>query len=98
MRPDRQAQAVKALHSARLLAADAMLSYVTQQMTEAKDVLRRAQWDFWNEDEFAAPGRGGPGEFSPPWGAEGLVFSAGARGGAGPPPQWPAPAPAHAGK
>ena len=80
MRPDRQAQAVKALHSARLLAADAMLSYVTQQMTEAKDVLRRAQWYFCNEDEFAALGGGIPEEFRRQWWLDGLVLKAGAGG------------------
>src|SRR5579864_3783825 len=56
MRPDRQAQAMKALHSAQLLAADAMLSYVREQTTEAKNALRRAAWYFCNEEEFAALG------------------------------------------
>ena len=54
MRPDRQAETMKRLHSARLLAADAMLSYVKQQTPAAKDVLRRASWYFCNAEEFAA--------------------------------------------
>lgn len=80
MRPDRQAEAVKALHSARVLAADAMLSYVRQQMTEARDVLRRAQWYFCNEDEFAALGGGVPEEFRRQWWLDGLVLKAGPAG------------------
>src|SRR5205814_64371 len=43
MRPDRQAIAMRALHhSARLLAADAMFSYIKHHTIHAKDVLRRA--------------------------------------------------------
>ena len=80
MRPDRQAQAVKALHSARLLAADAMLSYVKRQMAEAKDVLRRAAWYFCNEEEFAALGGGVADEFRRQWWLDGLVLKAGAGG------------------
>lgn len=80
MRPDRQAQAVKALHSTRLLAADAMLSYVKRQTADSKDVLRRAQWYFCNEDEFAALGGGVPDDFRRQWWLDGLVLKAGAGG------------------
>lgn len=81
MRPDRQAQATKALHhSARLLAADAMLSYVKSQPPEAKDVLRRASWFFCNEDEFAALGGGNAEEFRRQWWLDGLVVKSGPGG------------------
>jgi sugar/nucleoside kinase (ribokinase family) len=80
MRPDRQAQAVKALHSARLLAADAMLSYVKERAADSKNVLRRTQWYFCNEDEFAALGGGVPEDFRRQWWLEGLVLKAGAGG------------------
>ena len=78
MRPDRQAQAVKALHhSARLLAADAMLSYIKLQTTEARDVLRRSAWFFCNHEEFQAFGGLDPEEFRRQWWLEGLVLKAG---------------------
>jgi sugar/nucleoside kinase (ribokinase family) len=80
MRPDRQAQAVRNLHAPRLLAADAMLSYIKQQMPESKDVLRRAAWYFCNEDEFAALGGGVPEEFRRQWWLDGLVLKAGPGG------------------
>src|SRR5438876_238332 len=80
MRPDRQAEAMKLLHSARLLAADAMLSYIKLQPPEAKDVLGRAGWYFCNEDEFAALGGGVPDEFRRRWWLEGLVLKAGPKG------------------
>jgi len=80
MRPDRQAEAMKLLHSARLLAADAMLSYIKLQPPEAKDVLGRAGWYFCNEDEFAALGGGVPDEFRRRWWLEGLVLKAGPNG------------------
>jgi sugar/nucleoside kinase (ribokinase family) len=81
MRPDRQAAAVKALHhSARLLAADAMLSYIKQQTTEAKDVLRRSAWFFCNREEFGAFGGNDPEEFRRQWWLEGLVLKSGADG------------------
>src|SRR2546430_17076485 len=73
MRPDRQAQAMKLLHPARLLAADAMLSYLKQRPPEAKDVLGRAGWYFCNEDEIAALGGGVPEEFSCRLVLEGVV-------------------------
>lgn len=81
MRPDRQALAMRALHhSARLLAADAMLSYVKRQPPEAKDVLRRAGWFFCNEDEFAALGGGNAEEFRRQWWLDGLVVKSGPGG------------------
>jgi sugar/nucleoside kinase (ribokinase family) len=81
MRPDRQAEAVRALHhSARLLAADAMLSYVKSQAPEAKDVLRRASWFFCNEEEFAALGGGNAEEFRRQWWLDGLVLKSGPGG------------------
>jgi len=81
MRPDRQAQAVKSLHhSARLLAADAMLSYIKLQTTEAKDVLRRSAWFFCNREEFGAFGGKDPEEFRRQWWLDGLVLKAGPDG------------------
>ena len=80
MRPDRQAQAIKALHGAKLVAADAMLSYVKEQTAHVKDVLRRANWYFCNEDEFAALGGSDPEEFRRQWWLEGLVLKAGSSG------------------
>jgi len=78
MRPDRQAQAVKAIHhSARLLAADAMLSYIKRQTSEARDVLRRSAWFFCNHEEFEAFGGRDPEEFRRQWWLEGLVLKAG---------------------
>jgi sugar/nucleoside kinase (ribokinase family) len=80
MRPDRQAQAMKQLHFSRLLAADAMLSYVRQKTPEAKDVLKRAAWFFCNEDEFAALGGNDPEQFRRQWWLDGLVIKKGAHG------------------
>ena len=80
MRPDRQAQAMKLLHPAQLLAADAMLSYVMLQPPEAKDVLGRSAWYFCNEEEFAALGGRVPEEFRRRWWLEGLVLKAGSKG------------------
>jgi sugar/nucleoside kinase (ribokinase family) len=80
MRPDRQAQAMKLLHSVRLLSADAMLSYVQRQTPEAKDVLKRASWFFCNEDEFAALGGRDPEQFRREWWLDGLVIKKGPRG------------------
>jgi len=78
MRPDRQAQAVKAIHhSAQLLAADAMLSYIKAQTAEARDVLRRSAWFFCNHEEFQAFGGRDPEEFRRQWWLEGLVLKAG---------------------
>jgi cytidine kinase len=80
MRPDRQAQALKALHSARLLAADAMLSYLRERTPEAKDALSRVGWYFCNEEEFAALGGRDPEEFRRQWWLDGLVLKAGPGG------------------
>ena len=80
MRPDRQAQSMKLLGTARLLAADAMLSYVKQQTPEAKDVLRRSSWFFCNAEEYAALGGSEADEFRRTWWLEGLVVKAGSGG------------------
>ena len=81
MRPDRQALAVKALHhSTRLLASDAMFSYITHDATHAKDVLRRSTWFFCNQEEFDAFGGKDPEEFRRQWWLDGLVLKAGRDG------------------
>jgi len=81
MRPDRQAQVMAALlGSAKLLAADAMLSYVLARPPEARDVLRRASWFFCNQEEFAALGGKDPEEFRRQWWLQGLVVKAGVEG------------------
>lgn len=80
MRPDRQAFVMMHLHSAQLLAADAMLSYAQQKAPEAKDVLRRAGWFFCNQEEYAAFGGKDPEEFRRQWWLDGLVLKAGAGG------------------
>ncbi len=80
MRPDRQVDAMKQLHSTRLLAADAMLSYVTSRPPEAKEVLKRAAWFFCNEEEFAALGGRDPEEFRRNWWLDGVVVKKGPGG------------------
>lgn len=81
MRPDRQAQVMAALlGSAKLLAADAMLSYVLARPPEARDVLRRAAWFFCNDEEFAALGGKDPEEFRRQWWLQGLVVKSGELG------------------
>lgn len=80
MRPDKQGQAMKLLHFARLLSADAMLSYVKRQTPEAKDVLKRAAWFFCNEEEFGALGGRDPEQFRRQWWLDGLVIKKGALG------------------
>jgi len=81
MRPDRQAQVMAALlGSAKLLAADAMLSYVLARPPEARDVLRRAAWFFCNEEEFTALGGKDPEEFRRQWWLQGLVVKSGELG------------------
>lgn len=80
MRPDRQAQAMKALSGTRLLAADAMLSYVHQKTPETKDVLRRATWFFCNHEEFEALGGTDAEHFRRQWWLDGVVLKAGASG------------------
>ena len=80
MRPDRQAEAMKQLHSSRMVAADAMLSYVRTKTPQAKDVLGRAGWFFCNQEEFAALGGEDPEQFRRQWWLDGLVLKAGAGG------------------
>ena len=81
MRPDRQAQVMAALlGSAKVLAADAMLSYVLARPPEARDVLRRAAWFFCNEEEFTALGGKDPEEFRRQWWLQGLVVKFGPLG------------------
>jgi sugar/nucleoside kinase (ribokinase family) len=80
MRPDRQAQVMKMLHGAQVLAADAMLSYLEKRPAEAKDVLGRASWYFCNQDEFAALGGHDAEEFRRQWWLDGLVVKAGPKG------------------
>src|SRR6195256_5788411 len=80
MRPDRQAQLMGILGGAKLLAADAMLSYVRARPPEARDVLRRAGWFFCNQEELAALGGKDPEEFRRQWWLKGLVVKAGALG------------------
>jgi sugar/nucleoside kinase (ribokinase family) len=81
MRPDRQAQAMAALHgSAKLLAADAMLSYVLARPPEARDVLGKAAWFFCNDEEFSALGGKDPEEFRRQWWLQGLVVKSGELG------------------
>jgi sugar/nucleoside kinase (ribokinase family) len=80
VRPDRQAQLVKGLEGAEMLAADAMLSYVSTRPPEAREVLKRSRWYFCNLEEFQALGGEEPEEFRRRWGLEGLVVKAGMRG------------------
>jgi sugar/nucleoside kinase (ribokinase family) len=68
------------LGSTKLLAADAMLSYVLARPPEARDVLRRAAWFFCNQEEFAALGGKDPEEFRRQWWLQGLVLKAGIEG------------------
>ena len=80
MRPDRQAQVSRMLAPSRLLAADAMLSYVYERAPEAKDVLKRSAWYFCNQEEFAALGGQDAEQFRRQWWLDGLVLKAGAGG------------------
>jgi sugar/nucleoside kinase (ribokinase family) len=80
MRPDRQAQAMGMLGGAKLLAADAMLSYVQARPPDARNVLRRSGWYFCNQEEFVALGGKDPEEFRRQWWLQGLVVKAGALG------------------
>jgi sugar/nucleoside kinase (ribokinase family) len=80
MRPDRQAELTELLSHVRLLAADAMLSYVQARPPEARDVLRRTGWFFCNQEEFEALGGKDPDEFRRQWWLKGLVIKAGPMG------------------
>lgn len=79
-RPDRQAQIVAGLPDSKLLAADAMLSYVRAQPAQAREVLRRVSWYFCNQEEFAALGGTDPEDFRREWSLDGLVVKAGPGG------------------
>jgi sugar/nucleoside kinase (ribokinase family) len=80
MRPDRQAQVMKMLSGAQVLAADAMLSYLQERPPEARDVLRRSSWYFCNQEEFAALGGRDAEEFRRQWWLDGLVLKTGPQG------------------
>jgi pfkB family carbohydrate kinase len=80
VRPDRQAQLVRGLAGAEMLAADAMLSYVRSQPPEAREVLRGSRWYFCNREEFEALDGDKPEPFRRRWGLQGLVVKAGVGG------------------
>ena len=80
MRPDRQVEITRLLAGAQLLAADAMLSYVTALPADASSVLSQVDWYFCNHEEFAAFGGGDPAEFRARWELEGLVLKSGPGG------------------
>jgi len=71
---------MKMLPGARLLAADAMLSYLREQALASRDVLGRAAWYFCNEEEFAELGGRDPEEFRRRWWLDGLVIKSGDKG------------------
>lgn len=80
MRPDRQAEIVAGLPDSKLLAADAMLSYVRAEPAEAREVLRQVSWYFCNEEELAVLGGGDPQDFRREWSLDGVVVKAGPGG------------------
>ncbi len=80
MRPDRQLEAARGLAGSPLLAADAMLSYISARPAAAAEVLARAGWYFCNADELAALGGGSPEGFRRRHNLEGLVVKAGPDG------------------
>lgn len=80
MRPERQAEIAAGLHDSKLLAADAMLSYVRGAPAEAREVLRQVSWYFCNEEELAALGGRDPNDFRREWSIDGLVVKAGPGG------------------
>jgi len=82
MRPDLQVRVARGLAGARLLAADAMRSYVAAQPEAARELLRLSDWYFCNHEEFAALGGQirSPGGFRRSWGLDGLVVKAGPAG------------------
>jgi sugar/nucleoside kinase (ribokinase family) len=80
MRPDRQAQIAAGIPGAKLVAADAMLSYIRAQPPEARTVLQNSNWYFCNHEEFAALGGSDPAVFRREWGLEGLVVKSGVDG------------------
>ena len=81
VRPDRQAQLVRGLAGAEMVASDAMLSYIRAQPPAAREVLRACRWYFCNHEEFLALGGGAdPPAFRRAWRLEGLVIKSGAGG------------------
>lgn len=80
MRPDRQLEAIHALDGCRVLAADAMRSYVEADPADAHAVLGHCNWYFGNEEELAALGDGDPESFRRRWGLAGLVVKRGPGG------------------
>lgn len=82
MRPDRQLEAVRRLAGCRLLAADAMRSYIEFAPEAARGVLEIADWYFCNRDELAALGGDDPQQFRHRWHLQGLVVKDGPQGAA----------------
>lgn len=80
MRPDRQFQALDALRGARLLAADAMLSYAAAQPAFLGGILEAVGWFFCNHLEFRALGGLEPQQFRRHWTLAGLVLKDGPQG------------------
>jgi sugar/nucleoside kinase (ribokinase family) len=82
MRPDRQVQAARQAATARLLAADAMRSYLVAAPAEARTLLDLCSWFFCNSEEFAvlSGDHGDPQVARARWGLEGLVIKAGPQG------------------
>lgn len=80
VRPDRQVQLIQRLHSAQMLAADSMVSYVHGHPHMARQVVSRTAWYFCNQEEFAALGGGDPDAFRRQWWLKGLVIKAGPQG------------------
>lgn len=82
MRPDRQLEAARGLGASAVLAADAMLSYVSSRPGEATEVLRLASWYFCNHTELGALGGHDPAQFRAANELDGLVVKAGPDGAA----------------
>ncbi|HLH69330.1 MAG TPA: PfkB family carbohydrate kinase [Candidatus Dormibacteraeota bacterium] len=80
MRPDQQLRIVRDLVGCRLLAADAMCSYVTQAPDLVHQVLRLVDWYFCNDEELTALGGSEPERFRARWGLGGLVVKHGPGG------------------
>jgi sugar/nucleoside kinase (ribokinase family) len=80
MRPDRQLQALAGLGGAELLAADAMLSYITAQPGLLPRILEAVGWFFCNHAEFRALGGEDPEAFRRHWGLSGLILKDGPQG------------------
>lgn len=81
MRPDRQAEAADHLPGARLLAADAMLSYAAGRPASLSHLLETVSWYFGTEEELHAIDAGfEPQRFRRRWGLEGVVVKFGPGG------------------